>query len=115
MTYTSQVPPREIYATIDCTDDGENGFPRFRVGFAQRELWRPIHSALMFPDHLGPLRGFCVNEFPEISGRTGKRRAGVPQGTRHQHGERVAHSAIAGTVGLEVIFRAICQPRRVPQ
>jgi hypothetical protein len=39
----------------------------------------------------------------------------VPQGTRHQHGERVAHSAIAGTVGLEVIFRAICQPRRVPQ
>jgi len=22
------VPPREIYTTIDCTDDGENGFPR---------------------------------------------------------------------------------------
>jgi Tripartite tricarboxylate transporter family receptor len=41
MTYAPLVPPREIYATIDCTDDGENGFPRLRVGFAQRELWRP--------------------------------------------------------------------------
>jgi hypothetical protein len=30
MTVCSQVG--EIYATIDCTDDGENGFPRLRVG-----------------------------------------------------------------------------------
>ena len=43
-----QVP---IYATIDCTDDGENGFRRLRVGFAQRELWRPVRSVCV-PDEV---------------------------------------------------------------
>jgi len=29
------VPSREIYATIDCIDDGENGFPRIAANIAK--------------------------------------------------------------------------------
>ena len=34
------MPPREIYAIIDCTDDGENGFPRLRLGHQHWAGWR---------------------------------------------------------------------------
>jgi hypothetical protein len=44
MTICSQVG--EIYATIDCTDDGENGFPRLRVGHQTLWGWRKEPLAL---------------------------------------------------------------------
>jgi len=40
MTYAPEVPPREIYTTIDCTDDGENGFSTFIEMTTLRQLRR---------------------------------------------------------------------------
>jgi hypothetical protein len=42
-----KVPPREIYATIDCADDGENGFPRLRVGYQHWAGWEGASGPLM--------------------------------------------------------------------
>src|SRR6516165_6667563 len=45
-----QVPSREIYTTIDCTDDGENGFPPARDLGALRIRHFP---SLLFNGHCG--------------------------------------------------------------